>query len=96
MTQVFFPRFLILLIPITNPVMETMNIEVLSLIKLFVPDVNEIHHTYKQLRSIGLEPKNMVIDRCTCLDYFRLKDKWMEEEKKETEKKSIQRSEFLS
>ncbi|MFW9824927.1 MAG: ABC transporter ATP-binding protein [Candidatus Thorarchaeota archaeon] len=43
--------------------------------KLFVPDVNEIQKIYKDLKSINLEPKTMVIDRCTFLDYFRLKNK---------------------
>ena len=44
-------------------------------IKLFVPDVNQIQKVYRSLREIGLEPKNIVIDRCTFLDYFRLKEK---------------------
>lgn len=65
-------------------------------VKLFVPDVTEIHQTYKQLRSIGLEPKAMVIDRCTFLDYFRLKDKWMEKEKKEGKLSHKHRLKILS
>ncbi|MHA1972082.1 MAG: ABC transporter ATP-binding protein [Candidatus Hodarchaeales archaeon] len=50
-------------------------------LKLFLEDVNEIHNIYKQLRKIGLDPRMMVIDRCTFLDYFRLKSLLMESEK---------------
>lgn len=46
-------------------------------VKLFVLDVNEIHKIFKDLKRSGLESKNIVIDRCAFLDYFRLKDKLM-------------------
>ena len=49
-------------------------------IKLFVPDVNQIQIVYRSLREIGLEPKSIVIDRCTFLDYFRLKDELLKKE----------------
>ncbi len=50
-------------------------------VKLFVNDVTQIKNIYHDLLQIGLEPSSMVIDRCAFLDYFRLKDKLMKENK---------------
>ena len=42
-------------------------------VKIFVEDVAQIRETYSQLRKLGLQPKTMVIDRASFLDYFRIK-----------------------
>jgi ABC-2 type transport system ATP-binding protein len=61
-------------------------------VKLFVPDVNKIQKIFKDLKSIGLEPKTMVIDRCAFLDYFRLKNKLLKSENEDKDSKSIEKT----
>jgi ABC-2 type transport system ATP-binding protein len=65
-------------------------------VKLFVPDVNEIQKIFKSLREIGLNPKTIVIDKCTFLDYFRLKDKLLQTEKKEEEEMKSKKLKIIS
>jgi ABC-2 type transport system ATP-binding protein len=57
-------------------------------LKIFIDKIEEnFHQTYSDLTSIGLNIKSAVIDRCGFLDYFRLKDHFIEDNKEIIAKK---------